>query len=136
MHNNELLEILQRIPAFHQIDPVYLEWMIGQGELTELSPGDYLFRKGDPVDRMHILVRGSVQLKVLQGRQLKDMQLIEQGDITGILPYSRTREAGGFGVAVTPTIIFSLHKAHFQEMEQRSHELVQSLVAVMTYPGP
>lgn len=132
MRSEEILEVLQEVHAFRQIDPTHLQWMVDQGELTELKPGDYLFRKGDPVESMHIVIRGSIQIKMLQGKQLKDMQLLEKGDITGTLPYSRMREATGFGIAMAPTFIYSLHKDYFQEMEKRSHEMVQALVAVMT----
>lgn len=132
MQHEEILAALQAVEAFRQIDPSQLQWLISRGELTELAAGDYLFRKGDPVEKMHIIIRGSIQLKILQGKQLKDLQLLEKGDITGLLPYSRMREATGIGIATEPSVIFSLHKKHFQEMEKHSREMVQALVAVMT----
>ena len=132
MKEEEILEALQAVDAFRQIEPDHLQWLISRGEITELSAGDYLFRKGDPVEKMHIVIRGSIQLKAVQGKQLKDFQLLEKGDITGLLPYSRMREATGMGIAMEPSTVFSLHKQHFQDMEKRSHDMVQALVAVMT----
>ena len=132
MQPEEIVTALKSVNVFEQIEDSHLEWMAERGQIAQLQEGDYLFRRGDPVEHMHVLLQGKLQLKAQQGNQLKDFQIIEQGQITGVLPYSRMREAVGFGVAVEPTTVFSLHKKYFQEMEQRSHKLVQALVAVMT----
>jgi len=132
MKETEIFTALRSVSAFEPLQDAHLQWLVQKGSLTQLEPGEYLFKKGDPVDNMHIILQGSIQIKTLQGRQLKDLQVLEKGDITGVLPYSRMKEAVGFGIALSPATIFSLHKEHFQEMEQHSHEMVQALVAVMT----
>ncbi|MDF9795247.1 signal transduction histidine kinase [Catalinimonas alkaloidigena] len=128
----DLLSALREIPNFEGIEDQHLQWLADKGELIFLSPGDYLFKKGEPAEHMYIMLEGIIQLKIPQGSQLRDVSLLEKGDITGILPYSRMKEAGGYGVATTKTTIFSLHKTHFQEMETESHAMVQALVSVMT----
>lgn len=128
----DLLAALHKVPTFEGIEEQHLKWLADKGELVSLEQGDYLFRKGEAADHMYILLEGSVQLKVSQGSQFRDLSLLEKGDITGILPYSRMKEAGGFGIATSKTTIFSLHKKYFQEMENQSHEMVQALVSVMT----
>ena len=132
MKKENILKILKSVPAFDQIDDTHLQWIIKKGEVKKLESEEYLFKKGDSVDNMHIVLDGSLQLKTAQGSQIRDLYLLAPGDITGILPYSRMQEAGGYGMATEATHIFSLHKKHFKEMEQRSHDMVKALVAVMT----
>ncbi|MEO0330788.1 MAG: ATP-binding protein, partial [Bacteroidota bacterium] len=67
-----------------------------------------------------------------QGKQLREISAMEAGTITGTLPYSRMKEATGFGIATEETHILSLHKKYFVEMEQVSRDMVQALVGVMT----
>jgi len=132
MKTEEIIYALKKISVFEPVQDVQLRWMAERGTTFTLAEGDYLFKKGDPVDYMFVLLKGGIQMKVLQGKQFKNVQRMQQGEVTGILPYSRMQEATGFGMAYEPAMVFSLHKKHFQEMEQRCHDLVKALVAVMT----
>lgn len=128
----DILTALKAVPTFEGIADQHLQWLMDKGELISLKAGDHLFKKGEPADYMHIVLEGSIQLRFPQGKQFRDMGMLEKGDITGILPYSRMKEIGGYGVANSKSIVFSLHKKHFKEMESQSHEMVQALVSVMT----
>ena len=123
---------LRRIPTFEGLNEEALDWLIDKAELQTLQVDDYLFRKGDPIDYMHIILSGKLRIKIQQGKQFREISAIEAGSVTGILPYSRMKEATGFGIAVEETKVLSLHKKNFVEMEQVSRDMVQALVGVMT----
>lgn len=123
---------LRRVPTFEGLNDEALNWLIDKAELRTLRIDDYLFRKGDPIDYMHVILSGKLRIKLLQGKQFREISAIEAGSVTGMLPYSRMKEATGFGIAVEETRVLSLHKKHFVEMEQVSRDMVQALVGVMT----
>lgn len=126
------IDDLRRIPTFEGLNDEALNWMINKAELRTILVDDYLFRKGDSIDYMHIILSGKLRIKIQQGKQFREISAIEAGTITGILPYSRMKEATGFGIAAEETKVLSLHKQHFVEMEQVSRDMVQALVGVMT----
>ncbi|WPP52588.1 ATP-binding protein [Catalinimonas niigatensis] len=128
----DILGALKAVPIFEGIEEQPLQWMMDQGDLISLEPGDYLFKKGEPAEYMYIVLEGSIQLKFPQGNQSRDLGLLEKGDVTGILPYSRMKEVGGFGITASNAQVFRLHKKHFMELEVQSHEIVQALVSEMT----
>ncbi|MEM6841439.1 MAG: ATP-binding protein [Bacteroidota bacterium] len=123
---------LRKIPTLNDLDEAALQWLIDRSECRILQEDEYMFRKGDPISYMHIILKGRLRIKVLQGKQLREISAMEAGTITGMLPYSRMKEATGFGIATEETHVLSLHKKHFVEMEQVSRDMVQALVGVMT----
>ncbi len=127
-----LLDDVKAVPTFQGIPEEHLQWLIDHADLITLKAGDYLFKKGDPALYMYVILEGNIQIKLPQGNQYREVATQEKGTITGLLPFSRMKEAAGNGIATGPTRVLSLHKEHFEEMEKVSHEMVQALVSVMT----
>lgn len=127
-----LLKDLKAVSAFQELPEDHLQWLADRAEVLQLEAGDYLFRKGEPVDCMYLILEGAIQLKMSQGNGFHDEMVMEKGAITGLLPYSRMKDAGGDGVATVPARVLSLHKDYFDEMEKVSRPMVQALVSVMT----
>ena len=123
---------LQTIESFQEVPADALQWLIDRSEIITLEPGDHLFKPGQAIDYLYVILEGKLQLNIQQGKQLRDAGLLEKGTITGMLPYSRMQAASGFGLAVEPTRILALHQDYFIEMEQVSRDMVKALVAVMT----
>ena len=124
--------------SLHAIEPLAdvpapaLQWLIDHSEIITLNEGEHLFKPGQAINHLYILLKGKIQLKVQQGNRLQDLGFLERDTITGMLPYSRMTAASGYGLAVEDTSILALHQDHFIGMEQVSRELVQALVGVMT----
>lgn len=127
-----LLKELKDVSAFQELPEDHLQWLIDHAEVLKLEAGDLLFRKGEPVDYMYLILEGAIQLKMYQSNGFGDAIVMEKGAITGLLPYSRMKEAGGDGIATVPARVLSLHKDYFDEMEKVSRPMVQVLVSVMT----
>jgi len=128
----DTIALLQKVEAFSNLPVNQLLWISEKGKLNTLKPGDVLFKKGEPVEKMHIILQGSLKLTVQQAGQMREVGLLETGAITGILPYSRMTHATGYGTALEDTFILSLPKIHFTEMIQQHHQMVENLVHTMT----
>jgi len=77
------------------------------------------------------VVRGGIQFYALQGSQRAPIFRVGTGQVSGVLPYSRLREAKNQGLATGQTLLYLLHRDQFPALEQASPELVQRLVAIM-----
>jgi signal transduction histidine kinase len=127
-----LINALAAVPALKEVPINQLQWILDNGECREYATGDFIFSKGDPIDHLIILIEGSFSLKIEQNGEYKTIADIEEGNISGSLPYSRAVEAGGFGVAQQPSKLITLHKKLFREMIRDHHALTTALVHTMT----
>src|SRR5574341_195247 len=127
-----LLEEIRHFDLFRSIPDEQLSWLIEKAACREYQDGDYVFRKGDPVESLYVVVAGQMVFKLEQQGQFREMGQAVPGDATGALPFSRAKESLGFGVAVGTTRLLCLHKKHFREMVQRHFELAEALVHILT----
>lgn len=127
-----LLPKLQQFEVFKDIDPAALEWLIDRSEYVCYQPGDLLARPGEPVDYMQVIVEGRYVIEQEQQGETRELGVWGEGDVTGVLPFSRMREARAYLRALEPSCVLQLHKRHFTEMVNVSYELTQALVIVMT----
>lgn len=132
MNHQEKIEALRQNEQFKTLQTNDLEWIINNSEERKLKAGDMLFKKGDQVLFMHMILSGRVQIFLDQNGSRQVLGTLESGNITGILPYSRMKEAMATGQALEPTIALSLPREKFIGLDQISYELMQTLVSFMT----
>ncbi len=128
----DLLSKLRQVPEFKSLPENQLQWLAEKGSVSAFHDGDKVFSKGDPIDQLRILLKGEVNFFVEQGGNLRNIGTIEEGEITGRLPFSRMKGAAGEGIVTGDTLIYSLHRDYFPEMIRNHYELVEVLVHVMT----
>ncbi len=129
---NTLLESLEQIESLKEVPAKQLEWLIEHGVELTFAPGDYLFKKGDPIDRLNIILEGRFAIKMEQNGHFKLISNLEANSITGYLPYSRATTASGYAEALVPAKVLSLHKDHFKFMIHEFDELTTVLVHEMS----
>lgn len=127
-----ILDSLKASPVLEEVPDEQLNWLISLGTVKKLEPGDCLFQKGDPIDRLVIILSGKIELKVEQNGNFRTLNTLLPGEITGALPFSRANEAKGIGQAAAESEVFLLKKEHFTEMIRDQHALVEALVHTMT----
>jgi signal transduction histidine kinase len=132
MQNEELLNQIASFPDFQDVPRQQIQWLLDRGEVVNVPAGDSYIRKGDPVDKLIILLKGSLSLKMEQNGQFKEVYHMEVGEISGLLPYSRAQSAMGYGTAVIDSDFFMLDKSHFRDLVCECHELTSMLVHQMT----
>ena len=108
-----------------------LEWLASHGSLRRLNSGEILSVKGAPVDALYIVLSGRLALFVDRGGGLNKMVEWRQGDVTGLLPYSRLMSPPGNSIALEPAEILSIPRAHIRAMTQECFEVTSILVHSM-----
>jgi signal transduction histidine kinase len=118
--------ILESLPEWQ------LAWFSDHGEKIDLAPGDRMFERGQPSDFMFIVVRGAIQRYEEIGGQWLVVATTRQGEVTGMLPYSRMTHYPGYTVATEASQVLRITNSDFQEMLSVSQEIGRRLVAVMS----
>lgn len=128
----DLLTSIKEIEALKEVPDSQLEWLIKEGEILDFEPESHLFKPGDPIDRLFVILEGSMVLKVQQGNQFRVVGTFDKQTISGLLPYSRAQVAQGFAQVTKPAKVLALGKAKFRAMITSQEELTTALVHVMS----
>ncbi|UOG74919.1 ATP-binding protein [Hymenobacter tibetensis] len=120
------------VPLLADLPTETLDWLIAHGERREFAAGQTIQQPGDPAEQMVVVLEGGVQFYTLHNGNREPIFRVEAGQISGVLPYSRLRTIKGLSVATGPTVVFTLHRDLFPELERESPELVQRLVGLMS----
>src|SRR5437016_12815716 len=81
-----LLDRLRRLSPFASVQPRMLERIASGAVVRTFRRGEVLCRAGDPVDRVHLVARGLVQVALTTpaGRRM-GLELIGPGQAAGLL---------------------------------------------------
>jgi signal transduction histidine kinase len=109
-----------------------LAWFSEHGERLDLARGDHMFERGQPSDFMFIIVRGTIQRFEEVGGQLLVVATTRQGEVTGMLPYSRMTHYPGYTVATEDSQVLRIRVSDLRELLLVSQEIGRRLVAVMS----
>ncbi|MCE7991053.1 MAG: cyclic nucleotide-binding domain-containing protein [Roseivirga sp.] len=132
MDKTELVDQIVAFPVLAEVPRAQIEWVIERGELVELSAGEVFFKRGDPIDKLIIVLEGITAFRMVQNGEYKLLGQMKGGDISGALPYSRAQSSSAEGVVETDTKMFILKKGHFRDLICECHEFAEVLVHLMT----
>ncbi len=127
--------VFEDIAGFEPLKDVpkeQLKWMVDNSLLTELEPGDYLFKAGDPIAGTHFILKGQLRLFIAQAKGERTLAFFDTHEITGYLPFSRGLQATAMGQATEPTLLLTFPIEKTKELIEHHFELTQALVHVMT----
>ncbi|GAA3957445.1 hypothetical protein [Hymenobacter antarcticus] len=122
---------LAPIAAFAGLPAATLTWLLAHGEMRAYTDGESIINAGDTADFRMAVLRGGVQFYAVKGSQRDPIFRVGAGQVSGVLPYSRLREAKNQGTATDDTLLYLLHRDQSPALEQASPELVQRLVAII-----
>ncbi|ELR72867.1 hypothetical protein C900_00828 [Fulvivirga imtechensis AK7] len=128
----QIIERLLEIDQLKEVPRNQLEWLVEKSDCRSVKQGDYLFKKGAPIDKMYIILHGHFILKIQQNNQFRVIGSLEEKAITGALPYSRASIATGIAEAAENAEVLALDKTYFKEMITDYHELTTAFVHVMS----
>jgi signal transduction histidine kinase len=123
---------LKSLDSLSNVPAEQLQWFIDTSSNTIIEDGELLFEAGNPITGPHIVVEGAIHLYMLQNGVRRDSINFGRGDITGYLPYSRGKIAGGFAKASGQLQLLSFPTERIQEMIKNHFELTQALVHIMS----
>jgi signal transduction histidine kinase len=125
-----LVDELRRISEFEDLSESELRWLVENGEVRSLQPGEVLFCAGDPASHMFALLEGEVHA-LPKGAPESRTFIARAGEISGKLPFSRMTRWAASGRAVMPSRIFLLPESRFGDMLRAVPVLEQRLITLM-----
>ncbi|WP_152760013.1 sensor histidine kinase [Salmonirosea aquatica] len=127
----DILQELRQNESLTSVPESELQWLVDHSEIVTLEEGEYLYKKGDPVDHLLIVLAGRLRMFIDRNGQHRELGFNEVGYIGGLLPYSRMKTGAASGVAVEKTTALRLPRAEFREMISSQYQLVESFVHLM-----
>ncbi|MEN3325491.1 MAG: hypothetical protein V7638_298 [Acidobacteriota bacterium] len=131
----DVVEALRRVRVFADLPEDQLTWFAHNADDRRFAPGEALFHKGDPPDRMAIFLEGEMHA-YWDDKDHDYVYIARAGDpsseITGMLPFSRMTGFTVTGRAATDVRVLQFPARLFPEMMQRMPLLVQRLVGIMS----
>jgi signal transduction histidine kinase len=127
----DLIDRLAEHKALGAAPAKELEWLIAHGSIRKLNTGEVLSTKGRRVEALHILLSGRTALFVDRGAGPSKFVEWREGDVGGMLPYSRMVTPPGDVIALEPVEILSIPCAHFRAMTRECFEVTSILVHTM-----
>ena len=108
-----------------------LVWLASHGSLRQLDAGAVLTAKGAQVEGLFVLLSGRIAMSVDRGAGPHKIMEWREGDVTGMLPYSRLVSPPGDSVAQEPSVVLAVHRDHFSAMIHECYEITSILVHSM-----
>ena len=122
---------LRTVPAFADLPDDQLDWFLSHAQEIHLAAGETYIRAGDPADWMFVILEGQMQFRGEFGGETI-MITIKPGEVTGMLPFSRMKQFGVTGRAVTEGKVLKFAASLFPELVQKMPELTTRLVGLMS----
>lgn len=108
-----------------------LEWLASHGSLRRLSEGDVLTKRGLPVEGLFVVLSGHLAIYLDRGTGRNKLVEWRDGDVAGILPYSRLVAPPADSVAQEPSEILAVPRDSFPAMMRECPEVTAILVHTM-----
>ena len=108
-----------------------LEWLAAHGYEQHYDPGKQVWRKGEPIGGLNVVLSGHLAIYVDRGLGPRKVLEWLAGDVTGTLPYSRMTGAPGDTVVVEPVDLLVVDRVRFPELIRECPTITAALVHVM-----
>jgi len=108
-----------------------LEWLASHGVVRRLEKDDILTAKGTRVEGMFIVLSGTIAISVDRGAGPNKIMEWREGDVTGILPYSRMVSPPGDTVAQEASEVLAINRDELRDVIRECHEVTSMLVHTM-----
>lgn len=128
---NITIEQLRLFKPLENIPTPELEWLKERLSSKTFPSGSSFFRKGDPVNHTFFILEGEFEFFLDDGKNKKAFGLLLPGDITGLLPFSRLKEATASCTTIKDGIVAYLSRADLQDMIRECYKLTEVLVHEM-----
>lgn len=131
--NRELLDRLRKVSLFHGFTDAEMIRLLRIIQVRQFIADQYVFREGEPGDKMYVLVSGLVEIRQTRDGQEKTLVQMKPGDCFGEMAIldSRPRSADAFVVATCMVIEVKAETIH-QNDDWIALKLVRQLAILLT----
>src|SRR5258708_21643439 len=127
-------DLIDRLAEHKTLSPASrteLEWLVAHGSIRKLNTGEMLSMKGRQVEALYIILSGRLALFVDRGAGPNKAVEWREGDVAGMLPYSRLVNPPGDVSAMEPVEILAIPRDHLRAMTRECFEVTSILVHTM-----
>jgi signal transduction histidine kinase len=125
------IEDLKVVTEFQHVPDDQIQWLISQGETVEIEQGGLLFNVGEPVTTSYIVLDGKMKICAVQSGKEKELRILDPGQVSGYLPYSRATVTPAFCEALKKSWVFKCPKEKLNEGFGKHYELIEAMVHMM-----
>ncbi len=125
------IEDIKVVREFAAVPDVQLQWLMHQGETIILEQGELLFNAGEPVNTLYLLLDGKMRICAFQSGAQKELRIIDAGQATGYLPYSRATITPAFCEALKKSWVFKCTADKLKAGIADNYELFEAMVHMM-----
>jgi len=129
MSSSDIVEQLSKHRTLGSASRTELEWLAAHGSLRHLSAGETLVAYEKPVEDLYVVLSG--RMTILRGTGPQKQWEWREGDVTGVLPYSRVSASPGDVIADEPTDLFVMPGGHLPALMRECDDLTVILVHTM-----
>ncbi len=122
---------LKIVKEFQHVPDDQLQWLINQGETVELEKDELLFDTGEAVNTTYIILEGKMRICAVQSGRQKELRMLDPGQVSGYLPYSRATITPAFCEAIKKSWVFKCSKEKLKEGLGNHYELIEAMVHMM-----
>lgn len=125
------IEDLKIVKEFQHVPDAQLQWLISQGEALIIEKDELLFNVGEPVVTSYIVLDGKMRICAVQSGKQKELRILDPGQVTGYLPYSRATITPAFCEALKQSWVFKCSKEKLIAGFGNHYELIEAMVHMM-----
>jgi signal transduction histidine kinase len=108
-----------------------LTWLASHGNLRQLHTGNVLTLKGVRPEGLFVVLAGRFAMFVDRGAGPRKIMEWREGEVTGLLPYSRVTSPPGDAVALEPSEVLAVHGDHLRALTEECYAITSILVHAM-----
>jgi len=123
---------LRSLTILEGLPDAQLDWFCEHGKRVPLGSGDRMLERGQVADALWIVVKGVIKGFEEIGGQWLLVATTVQGEVTGMLPFSRMTHYPRHAVAAEPSEVLRLDASRLMELIEVSPEVGRRLVAQMS----
>jgi len=128
----EIAAAIERVVPLQGLSFEERLWLARHGEEVVSDAGTVLFEEGEAAEHMLLILKGEIHVRRHGQGGPMGLFIGRAGQMTGLLPYSRMKNYGGQGFAITPVWGILIHKSFFTEMltaiPSMGHRVVSTLL--------
>src|SRR6185437_6092247 len=125
------IDDLRIVKEFQHVPDEQIQWLISQGETVEVEEGGLLFNVGEPVTTTYIVLDGKMRICSTQSGKEKELRILDPGQVSGYLPYSRATVTPAFCEGLKKSWVFKCSKEKLIEGFGTHYLLIEALVHMM-----
>jgi len=131
VEDSDLLARLTRHRLLGTAPREELAWLAAHGVSRRLQPGDVTTHQGQQEEWLYVLFSGHIAIHLDRGAGSRKIIEWRDGDVLGLLPYSRGGSPPGRTEAEQPTEMLAIHRDVFPEMIRECPAVTARLVHTM-----